>query len=113
MWQILQTEEFGEWLLTLNETCNEDIYANVTILSVHGPSLGRPRVDTIKNSNFKNMKELRVQSSGNPYRIFFAFDPERKVILLIGGNKKGDKRFYEKYIPIADKLFEKYLEDMS
>ena len=48
MWQILQTEEFGEWLLNLNETSNEDIYANVTILSVHGPSLGRPRVDTIK-----------------------------------------------------------------
>jgi hypothetical protein len=112
VWQILQTREFEEWLSTLNEPVKEDIFANVTVLSFHGPSLGRPRVDTIKNSNHKNMKELRVQSLGNPYRIFFAFDPERKVILLIGGNKKGDNRFYEKYIPIADKLFEKYLEDI-
>lgn len=59
------------------------------------------------------MKELRVQSSGNPFRIFFAFDPIRRAILIIGGNKKGDKRFYEKLIPITDKLFEKYLEDLQ
>ena len=59
------------------------------------------------------MKELRVQSSGNPYRVFFAFDPERRAILIIGGNKKSDKRFYEKLFPIADKLFDKYLEDLQ
>jgi len=59
------------------------------------------------------MKELRVQSSGNPYRIFFAFDPERRAILLIGGNKKGDKRFYDKYIPLADKLLDQYLEGLK
>ncbi|TGM57149.1 type II toxin-antitoxin system RelE/ParE family toxin [Leptospira vanthielii] len=112
MWQILQTEEFEDWLTTLNESTKEDIFANVTVLGVHGPSLGRPRVDTIKNSSHKNMKELRVQSSENPYRIFFAFDPERKAILLIGGNKKGDKRFYDKFIPIADRLFDQYLEDL-
>jgi len=57
------------------------------------------------------MKELRVQSSGVPYRIFFAFDPRRKAVLLIGGNKKGDNRFYEKFVPLADKLYDKYLED--
>ncbi|EMJ85358.1 type II toxin-antitoxin system RelE/ParE family toxin [Leptospira meyeri] len=112
MWQVLQTEEFEGWLATLNESVKEDIFANVTVLGVHGPSLGRPRVDTIKNSIHKNMKELRVQSSGNPYRIFFAFDPERRAILLIGGNKKGDNRFYDKFIPIADKLFDQYLEDI-
>ena len=112
MWQILQTEEFEDWLSTLNESAKEDIFANVTVLGVHGPLLGRPRVDTINNSSHKNMKELRVQSSGNPYRIFFAFDPERRAILLIGGNKKGDKRFYDKFIPIADKLFDQYLEDL-
>lgn len=87
--------------------------ANATVLSTHGPSLGRPRVDTINNSKHKNMKELRVQSSGNPYRIFFAFDSKRRAILLIGGNKRGDKRFYEKYIPIADKILTEYLEDIS
>ncbi len=113
MWEILQTEEFEEWFSDLKDSVKEEIYANINVLSVHGPTLGRPRVDTVKNSNHKNMKELRVQSSGNPYRIFFAFDPIRRAILIIGGNKKGDKRFYEKLIPIADKLFEKYLEDLQ
>jgi hypothetical protein len=113
VWQVLQTEEFELWFTNLTEAVKEDIFASITVLGVHGPSLGRPRVDTIKNSFYKNMKELRIQSSGNPYRIFFAFDPERRAILLIGGNKKGDKRFYEKIIPIADKLFARYLEDMK
>ena len=58
------------------------------------------------------MRELRVQSSGKPLRIFYAFDPKRTAILLIGGDKTGDKRFYEKNIPIADKLYDIYLEEI-
>ena len=59
MWQILQTEEFENWNLNLPESVKEDVFANTRVLSVHGPSLGRPRVDTIKNSKHKNMKELK------------------------------------------------------
>lgn len=55
------------------------------------------------------MKELRIQSKLRVFRIFFAFDPERKAILLIGGDKRGDKRFYKRMIPLADKLFDIYL----
>jgi hypothetical protein len=58
------------------------------------------------------MRELRVQSSGTPLRVFYAFDPRRTAILLIGGNKTGDDRFYEKYIPIADRLYDTYLEEI-
>jgi hypothetical protein len=59
------------------------------------------------------MRELRIQSSGKPLRIFYAFDPRRTAILLIGGDKTGDNRFYERYIPIADKLYDIYLEELK
>ena len=58
------------------------------------------------------MRELRVQSGGHPLRIFYAFDPRRTAILLIGGDKTGDDRFYETYLPIADRLYDTYLEDL-
>ena len=58
------------------------------------------------------MRELRVQSGGHPLRIFYAFDPRRTAILLIGGDKTGDDRFYDAYIPIADRLYEAYLAEL-
>jgi len=74
-----------------------------------GPALGRPHADTIKESKHKNMKELRVQYKRHIYRIFFAFDPKRQAIVLVGADKRGIKRFYEKLIPIADDIFNRYL----
>ena len=59
------------------------------------------------------MRELRVQSSGNPIRIFYAFDPRRVAILLIGGDKTGSNRFYDEYIPIADRLYDEHIEQIS
>ena len=55
------------------------------------------------------MRELRIQSGGEPYRVFYAFDPRRTAILLIGGNKVGNDRFYEEMIPLADRLYNQYL----
>lgn len=83
------------------------------VLEEQGAALGRPYVDTTKGSTFTNMKELRVQHDGDPYRILFAFDPQRQAVLLIGGNKRGDKRWYEVNIPIADRLDKEYLEETS
>jgi len=59
------------------------------------------------------MKELRTQHRGRPYRTFFAFDPRRAAILLIGGDKTGDKRFYDRFIPIADDLYDEYLDELK
>jgi hypothetical protein len=59
------------------------------------------------------MRELRVQVSGNPYRIFYAFDPRGAAILLIGGAKAGDDRFYERMIPIADRIYDEHLEELE
>ena len=58
------------------------------------------------------MKELRIQHAGNPYRVFFAFDPRRQAILLIGGNKVGGDRFYEEMVPEADSLYDSYLAEL-
>ena len=70
-------------------------------------------VDTPKGSRHKNMKELRTQSKGDPLRTFFAFDPNRSAILLIGGDKTGDKRFYDRMIPVADDLFDRRLAELK
>lgn len=58
------------------------------------------------------MRELRVQSGGRPLRVFYAFDPRRSAILLIGGDKTGDDRFYERMVPIADQLYDDYIAEI-
>ena len=83
------------------------------LLRTNGPLLGRPYGDTVQGSKFRNMKELRVQHLGRPYRAFFAFDPKRQAIVLCAGDKTGDKRFYEKMIPLADKEFSQHLEETN
>lgn len=109
MWEIKRTEELAKWTKTLDDDAREAILKNIIILKEIGPNLGRPYVDTLKQSRHKNMKELRIQNKKRLFRILFIFDPDRKAVLLIGGDKCVDKRFYEKMIPIADNLFDKYL----
>ena len=109
MWDILELTPFQDWYEGLDEQAREDIAAYLMVLAQMGPSLGRPYADTLQASRFPNMKELRVQSAGRPLRVLFAFDPLRNAVLLIGGDKTGDKRFYKRMIPIADALFETYL----
>ncbi len=116
MWTVLQTTQFKEWFKSddaVDEDARVSIYAVMNVLKQLGPNLGRPYVDSVKGSRHENLKELRVQSKGRPFRIFFAFDPLRQAVLLIGGNKTGDKRFYSSMIPIADQLYDHYLEDLG
>jgi hypothetical protein len=109
MWVIDRTAEIGEWVASLDEDAREAILKNLIVLREIGPSLGRPYADTIKQSRHRNMKELRVQSKKRVYRLFYIFDIERKAVLLIGGDKRGDKIFYKRMIPIADRLYDEYL----
>jgi len=111
MWEIENTDEFEEWWNGLDTDEQVDITATVEVLEEKGPKLRRPQVGSINDSVHSNMKELIVQSGGNPIRIFFAFDPSSTGVLLIGGDKTGDKRFYKRMIPIADRLFIEYLEE--
>ncbi len=112
MWEISRTDEIIEWINELDDDAKEAILKNLIILKEIGPSLGRPYVDTINDSKYSNMKELRVQSKKRVFRIFFVFDPQQNAILLIGGDKRGDKRFYKTMIPIADELYDKHLEKL-
>jgi len=113
MWTIETTDEFNKWFLSLADNEQDEIRTSIRLLERLGPHLPRPHADTLKNSKHSNMKELRTQIKGRPFRSLFAFDPNRSAILLIGGDKTGDKRFYKKIIPIADDIFDKYLESME
>jgi len=109
-WNVIFDPEFRIWFYQQEQGFQDETFAVIKILEESGPMLGRPRVDTLKGSSFANMKELRVQYLGEPWRILFAFDPKRQAILLVGGNKTGNNRWYKENIPIADKRYEEYLE---
>ena len=109
-WDVQFDEDFRVWLEGLEEALQDQILIRVAPLREFGPQLGRPYVDTVKGSAFANIKELRVKFRNEPWRILFAFDPEQAAILLLGGNKEGDKRWYKKNIPIADARFRRYLK---
>jgi hypothetical protein len=107
------TDEFGFWWNTLSEDEQEDIAAIVGLLEEKGPELPFPFSTGVGGSKHSHMRELRVQSKSNPLRILYAFDPRRTAILLIGGNKRGDKRWYKTYVPIADKLYADHLSELK
>ena len=109
----LYDEDFARWLKTLLRPQIAAILKIAGLLREFGPSLGRPYVGKIEGSEFSNMKELVVQIAGEPWRILFAFDPARTPILLVGGNKAGDARWYKKQIPIADARYRRHLEGLK
>ena len=86
---------------------------NVGRLESRGPNLPYPHSSGIKGSRHSHMRELRVQSHGNPLRVFYAFNPERTAILLIGGDKTGNARFYDEMIPVADDLYDEHLRKLK
>jgi len=85
--------------------------ARIELLEQFGPQLGRPQADTLNGSRHANMKELRFRAAGGVWRVAFAFDPNRKAILLVAGDKSGvgEKRFYRQLIVKADARFDAHL----
>lgn len=112
-WEVEYTDEFGEWWEGLTENQQVAISAYVRLLEERGPQLGSPHSSDIKSSKHGHMRELRVKHGGAPLRIFYAFDHRRIAILLIGGDKTGDDRFYERMVPIADRLYDEHLAELS
>ena len=113
MWRVGFVREFQDWFDDQTPGVQDAILALLIVLRERGPQLGRPYVDTVYGSVFSNMKELRVQHQGDPYRCLFAFDPDRAAILLVGGNKRGNKRWYQVNVPLADGRFRAYLESVE
>ena len=103
--------EFDE----LSMAVQDQPFAMLIPLRKRGPMLGRPDVDTLKDSKFANMKELRFRADGGVWRVAFAFDPERDAIILVAGDKSGgsEKTFYRRLIEKADKRFKEHLEGLS
>lgn len=111
-WDIEFTDEFGRWWDTLPLAAQEAIAHDVEVLGRVGPALGRPLVDSVRLSRHANMKELRTQHRRAAYRILFAFDPRRSAILLMGGDKAGNQRFYAQAVREADRLYDEHLETL-
>ncbi len=108
-WEVIMDEEFEDWINALDRTERTRIMMHVGLLQELGPNLGRPYADTLKSSKHPHLKELRIQIAGDPWRVLFAFDTARVAILLVGGNKGGDKHWYKTHIPIANMRFERHL----
>ena len=107
--EVEYTDEFGDWWTGLSDAEQVDVAATITLLAARDVRLGFPHSSGINGSRHSHMRELRVQSSGRPIRVFYAFDPLRAAILLIGGDKTGDDRFYETFIPVADDLYDHHI----
>ena len=111
MVEVLGSAEFEEWFLGLGGTDARAVVRGVGLLEAKGPALGFPYSSALAGSRFA-LRELRVQSSGRPLRILYAFDPQRQAVLILGGDKTGDDRFYLRMIPRAEAIWERYLEDL-
>ena len=105
--EVEGTEEFETWFLALNEKEAEAVVRVVGLLEEKGVALSFPYSSEIKGS--QALRELRIQSGGHPLRVLYAFDPLRRAVLLLGGNKSGDDRFYETFVPHAEHVWREYL----
>ena len=112
MLEIVGTEEFENWFLRLEGPDGQAVARVVGLLEVKGVGLGFPYSSAIKGSDHP-LRELRIQSGGRPLRVFYAFDPRRQAVLLLGGDKTGDQRFYGAMIPKAEALLEEYLQEQG
>jgi hypothetical protein len=111
MAEVEGTEEFEEWFLALGEKEAAAVARVVGLLEAKGVALGFPYSSEIKGA--EAIRELRVQSRGRPLRVFYAFDPLRRAVLLLGGDKTGDKRFYEAFVPRAERIWAEYLAGLE
>ncbi len=110
-WTVRFHEDFDEEFERLPEAVQDELLAQSKLLEQFGPTLGRPRVDTLKGSRHANMKELRFDAGDGVWRVAFAFDSKREAILLVAGDKSGgsEQRFYRQLIRTADERFDGHL----
>ena len=108
-WDVEFTDEFGAWWNSLTADEQESVDFGVGLLMERGPTLPFPYSSQVRGSRFGEMRELRVQHQGRPYRVLYAFDPRRVGLLLLGGDKTGDDGWYDQMVPVADRLFATHL----
>lgn len=111
-YSVEYTDEFEAWWNSLSEAEQVSVTAVVQLLEEAGPQLRFPYSSGISSSRHAHMRELRIQHGGGPYRVLYAFDPRRMAILLLGGCKAGDERWYEREVPRADALYDEHLAQL-
>ncbi len=114
-WIVELCGDLERELAELDEDVQDELLAHAKLLTTLGPTLGRPRVDTLHGSYHANMKELRFDAAGGVWRVAFAFDPGRRAILLVAGDKAGksERRFYQRLIAKADRRFDAHLAEQQ
>jgi hypothetical protein len=114
-WSVEFHPAFREEVMELPGAVRIELVASLAPLREFGPALGRPAVDTLNDSRYANMKELRFRADGGVWRVAFAFDPRRNAVLLIAGDKSGvsEKTFYKRLIDKADKRYKEHLETLE
>jgi hypothetical protein len=114
-WVVEFWDEFEHEFEDLDQEVQDELLARAKLIERFGPTLGRPHVDTLKGSRHTNMKELRFDAADGVWRVAFAFDPARKAILLVAGDKAGtsERRFYNKLIARADKRYDAHLKGLK
>lgn len=108
-WAVEYTDEFETWWDGLTEDEQDSVAFGVRLLEERGVALDHPYSSKVEQSRHGRMRELRIQHQGRPYRVLYAFDPRRTAILLIGGDKTGQDRWYEEHVPQADDLYDAHL----
>jgi hypothetical protein len=111
-WAVLFHAEFEPEFDALPAPVQDELLAHAKLIECFGPRLGRPRSDTLHGSRHANMKELRFDAANGVWRVAFAFDPKRRAIVLVCGNKSGgsERRFYKQLIAKADERFNRHLD---
>jgi hypothetical protein len=112
-WDVEFADEFEAWWNTLTVDEQESVAFSVKMLIQYGPTLRFPHSSGVEGSRYPHMRELRIQHQGRPYRVLYAFDPRRAAILLIGGDKTGNDRWYAEYVPQADAIYARHLEVLA
>ena len=114
-WTVVFHREFEPEFDELPQEVQDELYAEAGFVEKFGPETGRPHVDKLKGSDYANMKELRFEAADGEWRVAFAFDPKRRAVLLVAGDKTGvsEKKFYKRLIDKADKRYERHLENLK
>jgi hypothetical protein len=111
-WTVVFHEDFEPEFDAFSEKVQNELLAEAAFVEIFGPKTGRPHVDTLKGSGFRNMKELRFEAENGEWRVAFVFDPKQRAILLVAGDKTGvsQKKFYKALIRKADERYSRHIE---
>ena len=111
-WTVINHDAFDPEFDAMPRAARIALLAATGLLEIHGPTLGRPHVDALKGSKHANMKQLRFDAAGGVWRVAFAFDPERRAVILVVEDKSGvaQSRFYKGLVAKADQRFAEHLK---